>query len=91
MRRSAGLKAHPADVVIIPPQWRARDIILEMEREGIGFKRVLIEHEGALIDYTSPMRIRIGSGASPRRILNRLRYTQARRKSSNNHGANGTK
>jgi hypothetical protein len=45
------LKTHPADVVIIPPQWRARDIILEMEREGIAFKRVLIEHQGALIDY----------------------------------------
>jgi hypothetical protein len=39
------------DIVIIPPQWRARDIILEMEREGITFKRVLIEDAGALIDY----------------------------------------
>jgi hypothetical protein len=45
------LKSNPADIVIIPPQWRARDIILEMEREGIGFKRILIEHEGKLIDY----------------------------------------
>jgi hypothetical protein len=51
IRSAAWLKSNPADVVIIPPQWRARDIILEMEREGIGFKRVLIEHEGALIDY----------------------------------------
>jgi hypothetical protein len=37
--------------VIIPSQWRAHDIILEMEREGIAFKRVLIEHKGGLIDY----------------------------------------
>ncbi len=37
--------------VIIPPQWRALDIILEMERAAISFKQVLIEHQGALIDY----------------------------------------
>jgi len=42
---------HPDAVVIIPPQWRALDIVLEMEAAGIAFKRVLIEHEGALIDY----------------------------------------
>jgi len=45
------LNNHPGAVVIIPPQWRAFDIVLEMERAGISFKQVLIEHEGALIDY----------------------------------------
>ena len=45
------LKDHPGAVIIIPPQWRALDIVLEMERAGISFKQVLIEHEGALIDY----------------------------------------
>src|ERR1019366_7047594 len=45
------LKDHPGAVIIIPPQWRALDIVLEMERAGISFKQVLIEHEGALIVY----------------------------------------
>ncbi len=45
------LKEHPGAVIIIPPQWRALDIVLEMERAGISYKEVLIEHEGALIDY----------------------------------------
>ncbi len=45
------LKDHRDAVIIIPPQWRALDIVLEMERAGIGFKQILIEHEGALIDY----------------------------------------
>ncbi len=45
------LKDHPGAVIIIPPQWRALDIVLEMEREGISFKQVMIEHKGALIDY----------------------------------------
>jgi len=41
----------PVDVVIIPPQWRARDIAEEMRRAGIRVETVLIEHDGALIDY----------------------------------------
>ena len=45
------LKDHPGAIIIIPPQWRALDIVLEMERAGISFKQVLIEHQGALIDY----------------------------------------
>jgi hypothetical protein len=45
------LKENSGAVIIIPPQWRALDIILEMERAGISYKQVLIEHEGALIDY----------------------------------------
>jgi hypothetical protein len=45
------LKERPGAVVIIPPQWRALDIVLEMERERISYKQVLIEHRGSLIDY----------------------------------------
>lgn len=45
------LKSAPADVVIIPPQWRARDIAAEIEREGIRVGQILIEHEGRLIDF----------------------------------------
>ncbi|HYA34337.1 MAG TPA: class I SAM-dependent methyltransferase [Candidatus Binataceae bacterium] len=45
------LKSHPPDVVIIPPQWRAADIVAEMRRNRIMAPRVLIEHGGRLIDY----------------------------------------
>ncbi|HEY3417845.1 MAG TPA: methyltransferase domain-containing protein [Armatimonadota bacterium] len=42
---------HPAEVVIIPPQWRARDIIEEMQRHGIAVGTILIEHDGRLVDF----------------------------------------
>lgn len=45
------LKAQPADVVIIPTQWRARDIAAEMQREGISAGTILIEHQGRLVDF----------------------------------------
>lgn len=45
------LKKHPVDVVIIPPQWRAADIIVEMDRAGIVTEAAVIEHGGRLIDY----------------------------------------
>ncbi|MET0271592.1 MAG: class I SAM-dependent methyltransferase [Phenylobacterium sp.] len=45
------LKGRPLDVVIIPTQWRAADIVGEMEREGIAPGQILIEHDGRLIDY----------------------------------------
>lgn len=45
------LKSMPVDVVIVPPQWRARDIVVEMAREGITAGKVLIEHCGELIDF----------------------------------------
>lgn len=43
------LKAMDVEFVIIPTQWRARDIEAEMEREGITAADILIEHNGALI------------------------------------------
>lgn len=45
------LKDAPLDVLIIPTQWRARDILAEMAREGIKAGQVLIEHDGRLVDY----------------------------------------
>lgn len=45
------LKANPPDVVIITTQWRAADIVMEMRREGIAAKQILLEHQGRLIDF----------------------------------------
>ena len=45
------LKTTPVDVVVIPAQWRAKDIVAEMEREKIYIDQVLIEHDGALIAF----------------------------------------
>jgi SAM-dependent methyltransferase len=45
------LKTVTADVVIIPPQWRAKDIVAEINREGIHVDQILIEHDGMLIDF----------------------------------------
>lgn len=47
------LRDHPVDVLIIPPQWRARDILAEMAGAGISVASVLIEHGGKLIDFRS--------------------------------------
>jgi hypothetical protein len=47
------LKTEPAEVVIIPTQWRARDIEAEMQREGIAAARILIEHAGQLVELRS--------------------------------------
>lgn len=45
------LKSAPADVIIIPTQWRAKDIVAEMAREGIRANQILIEHDGHLTDF----------------------------------------
>jgi SAM-dependent methyltransferase len=45
------LKSTPADVVIIPTQWRAKDIAAEMVREGIRANQIMIEHNGRLTDF----------------------------------------
>jgi len=42
---------NPVDVLIIPPQWRAADIISEMAGAGITAESVLIEHRGRLINF----------------------------------------
>ena len=45
------LLEHPVDVVIIPTQWRAVDIMAVMKRVGIEADTVLIEHNGRLTDF----------------------------------------
>lgn len=45
------LKGQAPDIVIVPTQWRAKDIVAEMAREGIAPGQVLIEHNGRLIDF----------------------------------------
>lgn len=45
------LLTQPAQIIIVPPQWRAADIILEMITAGITIGAILIEHGGRLIDY----------------------------------------
>ena len=41
----------PVDVIVIPCQWRARDIAEEMARAGIRCHSVLIPHQGRLFDF----------------------------------------
>eukprot|EP00913_Durusdinium_trenchii_P028424 g26652.t1 len=45
------LLAHPVDVILIATQWRALDIVLEIERVGISYDTILLEFQGNLIDY----------------------------------------
>ncbi len=45
------LRNNQVDVVIIPSQWRAADILNEMAELGLAIESVLIEHEGRLIDF----------------------------------------
>jgi hypothetical protein len=45
------LLSKPVDVIVIPTQWRAKDIVTEMQRTGIDAGKILIEHDGRLIDY----------------------------------------
>jgi hypothetical protein len=45
------LKSMAIDIVIIPAQWRAKDICLEILREGLSVYQILIEHEGRLVDF----------------------------------------
>jgi hypothetical protein len=45
------LKGMIVDAIIIPTQWRARDIAAEIEREGICAGKILIEHGGRLVDF----------------------------------------
>lgn len=47
------LLAEPVDVILIPAQWRAQDIVREIQESGIPFKQLLLEHEGCLVDFFS--------------------------------------
>jgi hypothetical protein len=47
------LKTDPPDVIIVPCQWRAADIVHEMDEYGVRCDRVLIPHQGRLVDFHS--------------------------------------
>ena len=51
IRLSDELRTRPVDVIVIATQWRAADIVLEIERKGIRFESILLEHEGRLLDF----------------------------------------
>lgn len=40
------------EVIIVPMQWRARDIQLEIKQAGIGCQQLLIEHAGRLVELS---------------------------------------
>jgi predicted O-linked N-acetylglucosamine transferase (SPINDLY family) len=42
---------YPVDVILIATQWRAGDIVDEIERCGIPYQTILLEHAGRLVDY----------------------------------------
>ena len=41
----------PAQIMPIGAQWRAAGIVVESERSGIAFDRILIENEGRLVYF----------------------------------------
>ena len=45
------LAVHPADLIVIPCQWRAADIAAEMRQFGIRCQSILIPHQGHLVDW----------------------------------------
>ena len=47
------LTQYPVEVILIATQWRAGDIVGEIERCGIPHQMILLEHEGKLVDYFS--------------------------------------
>jgi hypothetical protein len=38
-------------VILIAPQWRAADIVLEIHQHGIRYQKILLEYQGRLVDY----------------------------------------
>ena len=50
---STYLVENPVQVLIIPTQWRARDIINECKSLKLCFKSILIEHKGHFIEFNS--------------------------------------
>jgi hypothetical protein len=45
------LLSAPADVILIATQWRAGDIVLEIQRTKIPYEKIVLEHDGRLVDY----------------------------------------
>ena len=42
---------HPADVIVIPCQWRATDIFREIREQGIRYETILIDRQGELVNF----------------------------------------
>jgi SAM-dependent methyltransferase len=40
-----------AEVIVVATQWRAKDIVAEIQQRGISYRQILLEHEGRLVDY----------------------------------------
>jgi hypothetical protein len=51
---------NPVDVIIIPPQWRAKDILKEIHDVGISYESILIENQGRLINFEKDDNIYFG-------------------------------
>ena len=45
------LLENPVEVILITTQWRARDIVAEITQCGISYEKILVEHQGRLIEY----------------------------------------
>ncbi len=45
------LKTHSVDVIVITTQWRAKDILFTIKEKNISYEKILIEHNGQLIDF----------------------------------------
>ena len=44
---------HPVDVIVIPCQWRAADIVREIHEHVIRYETILIDHQGELVSFHS--------------------------------------
>jgi hypothetical protein len=42
---------NPVDIIVIPCQWRAADIVREIHEHGIHYETILIDHHGELVDF----------------------------------------
>ena len=51
IRYSSDLIGQHVNIIIIPTQWRAKDIFTEIKSKSISYDTILIEYEGRLIDY----------------------------------------
>jgi SAM-dependent methyltransferase len=51
IQASNSLRAKKVDIIIIPTQWRARDIFREIEELEIQVEAVVIEYQGRLVDF----------------------------------------
>lgn len=47
------LLANPVEIIVIPCQWRAADIVREIHEHGIPYETILIDHHGELVDFHS--------------------------------------